>query len=77
MRPKVHPEQGEPRAAERTNACMQREYGRRGAVKGQLGSGARSSDTDIDLLSSHMLYAIIIYVEDYAVYFIIEGQYLS
>ena len=56
---------------------MQREYSRRGAVKGQLGSRARSSDTDIDLPSSHMLYAIVIYVEGYAVYLIIEGQYLS
>ena len=60
MRPKVHPEQGEPRAAERTTACMQREYGRRGAVKGQLGSGAWSSDTDIDLHSSS--YAIHSYI---------------
>ena len=52
MRPKVHPEQGEPRAAERTNACMQRECGRRGAVNSQLGSGAQSSGTNIDLHSS-------------------------
>ena len=57
MQRKVHPEQGYPRAAERTSACRQREYNRRGAVKGQLGSRARSSDTDIDLhSSSHAIY---------------------
>ena len=60
MRIKVHPEQGQSRATERTNACMQRECGRRGAVKGQLGSGTWSSDTDIDLYSR--LHAIHSYI---------------